>query len=97
MTSRAQGKVQCRWNTYSGPDADLDHGLSADAHRPPRHGARHQHWLEFAPLARARASRTGARLIISARRMTLTFSTAAAGFWAILWPEIMALEWAADP
>ena len=46
---------------------------------------------------RERVLRAGARLIISARRMTLTLSTAAAGFWALLWPEIMALQWAADP
>lgn len=46
---------------------------------------------------RERVLRAGARLIISARRMTLTLSTAAAGFWAILWPEIMTLQWAADP
>ena len=46
---------------------------------------------------RERVLRAGARLIISARRMTLTLSTAAAGFWAILWPEVMALKWAADP
>lgn len=46
---------------------------------------------------RERVLRAGARLIISARRMTLTLSTAAAGFWAILWPEITALQWAADP
>jgi len=41
---------------------------------------------------RERVLRAGARLIISARRMTLTLSTAAAGFWALLWPEIMALQ-----
>jgi hypothetical protein len=46
---------------------------------------------------RERVLRAGARLIISARRMTLTLSTAAAGFWAILWPEITAMQWAADP
>ena len=46
---------------------------------------------------RERVLRAGARLIISARRMTLTLSTAAAGFWAILWPEVTALQWAADP
>ena len=46
---------------------------------------------------RERVLRAGARLIISARRMTLTLSTAAAGFWAILWPQITALQWAADP
>jgi len=27
----------------------------------------------------------------------MPLSTAAAGFWAILWPEITALQWAADP
>ena len=46
---------------------------------------------------RERVLRAGARLIISARRMTLTLSTAAARFWATLWPEIAALQWAADP
>ena len=46
---------------------------------------------------RERILRAGARLIISARRMTLTLSTAAAGFWALLWPEITALQWAAVP
>ena len=46
---------------------------------------------------RERILRAGAQLIISARRMTLTISPVVAGFWAILWPEIMALQWAADP
>lgn len=46
---------------------------------------------------RERVLRAGARLIISARRMTLTLSTAAAGFWATLWPEIAGLQWASDP
>lgn len=46
---------------------------------------------------RERVLHAGARLIISARRTTLPLSTAAAGFWAILWPEIMTLQWAADP
>jgi hypothetical protein len=46
---------------------------------------------------RERVLRAGARLIISGRRMTLTLCTAAAGFWATLWPEIAALKWAADP
>ena len=46
---------------------------------------------------RERVLRAGARLIISGRRMTLTLSAAAAGFWATLWPEITALQWAADP
>lgn len=43
---------------------------------------------------RERVLSAGGRLIISARRMTLTLSTAAARFWAILWPKIMALQWA---
>jgi hypothetical protein len=29
--------------------------------------------------------------------MTLTLSSAAARYWAILWPEITRLQWAADP
>ncbi len=40
--------------------------------------------------------RAGARLVGSARRMTLTLSSAAAPFWAVLWPRLMALQWA-DP
>jgi hypothetical protein len=46
---------------------------------------------------RERVLRAGARLTISARRMTLTLSSAAARYWAILWPEITRLKWAADP
>jgi hypothetical protein len=46
---------------------------------------------------RERVLRAGARLSISARRMTLTLSSAAARYWAILWPEITRLQWAADP
>jgi hypothetical protein len=46
---------------------------------------------------RERVLRAGARLTISARRMTLTLSSAAARYWAILWPEITRLQWAADP
>ena len=46
---------------------------------------------------RERVLRAGARLTISARRMTLTLSSAAARYWAILWPAITRLQWAADP
>ena len=46
---------------------------------------------------RERVLRAGARLTISARHMTLTLSSAAARYWAILWPEITRLQWAADP
>jgi hypothetical protein len=35
-------------------------------------------------------------MVISARRMTLALSSAAAPFWAALWPRLMALQWA-DP
>lgn len=45
---------------------------------------------------RERVLRAGARLVISARRMTLALSSAAAPFWAALWPRLMALQWA-DP
>ena len=45
---------------------------------------------------RERVLRAGARLVVSARRMTLALSFAAAPFWAALWPELMALHWA-DP
>ena len=45
---------------------------------------------------RERVLRAGARLVVSARRMTLTLSSAAAPFWAVLWPRLMALQWA-DP
>ena len=45
---------------------------------------------------RERVLRAGARLVISARRMTLALSSAAAPFWAVLWPRLMALHWA-DP
>jgi len=45
---------------------------------------------------RERVLRAGARLVISGRRMTLALSSAAAPFWALLWPRIMALHWA-DP
>jgi hypothetical protein len=45
---------------------------------------------------RERVLRAGARLVISARRMTLVLSSAAAPFWAALWPRLMALQWA-DP
>ena len=43
-----------------------------------------------------RVLRVGARMVISARRMTLALSSAAAPFWAALWPRLMALQWA-DP
>lgn len=45
---------------------------------------------------RERVLRAGARLVISWRRMTLALSSAAAPFWAVLWPRLMALQWA-DP
>ena len=45
---------------------------------------------------RERVLRAGARLVISARRMTLAISSAAAPSWAVLWPRLMALHWA-DP
>ena len=45
---------------------------------------------------RERVLRAGARLVISGRRMTLALSSAAAPFWAVLWPRLMALQWA-DP
>lgn len=45
---------------------------------------------------RERVLRAGARLVISGRRMTLALSSAAAPFWSMLWPRILALQWA-DP
>lgn len=45
---------------------------------------------------RERVLRAGARLVISGRRMTLQLSSAAAPFWSVLWPRLMALHWA-DP
>jgi hypothetical protein len=45
---------------------------------------------------RERVLRAGARLVVSGRRMTLALSSAAAPFWAMLWPRLMALQWA-DP
>lgn len=45
---------------------------------------------------RERVLRAGARLLISGRRMTLALSAAAAPFWSVLWPRLMALQWA-DP
>ncbi len=45
---------------------------------------------------RERVLRAGARLVISGRRMTLALSSAAAPFWPVLWPPLMALHWA-DP
>ncbi len=43
---------------------------------------------------RERVLRAGARLVISGRRMTLAISSAAAPFWAAIWPKIHALQWA---
>lgn len=45
---------------------------------------------------RERVLRAGARLTVSARRMTLALSAVAAPFWAAIWPQIIALHWA-DP
>jgi hypothetical protein len=45
---------------------------------------------------RERVLRAGARLTISGRRMTLAISSAAAPFWQVLWPGILALHWS-DP
>ncbi len=45
---------------------------------------------------REQVLRAGARLVISGRRMTLALSSAAAPFWSVLWPPLMALHWA-DP
>ncbi|QIE48019.1 IS1380 family transposase (plasmid) [Pseudohalocynthiibacter aestuariivivens] len=45
---------------------------------------------------RERVLRAGARLVIAGRRMTLTLASAAAPFWAALWPRISALSWV-DP
>ena len=45
---------------------------------------------------RERVLRAGARLVISGRRMSLALSSAAAPFWSVLWPRLMALHWA-DP
>jgi hypothetical protein len=42
---------------------------------------------------RERVLRAGARLILSGRRMTLALSSAAAPFWAALWPRITMLHW----
>jgi hypothetical protein len=42
---------------------------------------------------RERVLRAGARLVISGRRMTLALASAAAPFWAALWPRLMALHW----
>jgi len=43
---------------------------------------------------RERVLRAGARLVISGRRMTMALSSAAAPFWAAIWPRILALQWA---
>ena len=45
---------------------------------------------------RERVLRAAARLVVSARRIALALSSAAAPFWAALRPELMALHWA-DP
>jgi hypothetical protein len=45
---------------------------------------------------RERVLRAGARMVISARRMTLALSSAAAPFWAALCPRLVAMHWA-DP
>jgi hypothetical protein len=45
---------------------------------------------------RERVLRAGARLVITGRRMTLALSSAAAPFWAVLWPQLTVLHWA-DP
>jgi hypothetical protein len=45
---------------------------------------------------RERVLRAGARLVISGRRMVLALSSAAAPFWSVLWPRLLALHWA-DP
>jgi hypothetical protein len=44
---------------------------------------------------RERVLRAGARLVVSARRMTLTLSSAAAPFWAAFWAALWAPFWAA--
>jgi hypothetical protein len=41
---------------------------------------------------RERVLRAGARLVISARRMTLILAEAAAPFWAAVWPQIQMLR-----
>jgi hypothetical protein len=41
---------------------------------------------------RERVLRSGARLVISARRMTLILAEAAAPFWAAIWPQIQMLR-----
>ena len=45
---------------------------------------------------RERVLRAGARLIISARRMTLILAATAAPYWAAIWPQIQMLR-GADP
>lgn len=42
---------------------------------------------------RERVLRAWARLVISARRMTLALASAAAPYWAVLWPQLVALHW----
>jgi len=43
---------------------------------------------------RERVLRAGARIILSARRVTLALSSSAAPFWALLWPRITRMHWA---
>ena len=45
---------------------------------------------------RERVLRAGARLVISGRRMVLALASAAAPFWSVLWPRLLALHWT-DP
>jgi len=43
---------------------------------------------------RERVLRAGARIILSARRVTLALSSSAAPFWSLLWPRITRMHWA---
>ena len=43
---------------------------------------------------RERVLRAGARIVLSARRMTLALSSSAAPFWSLLWPRIIRMHWA---
>ncbi|WP_268839441.1 IS1380 family transposase [Rhabdonatronobacter sediminivivens] len=43
---------------------------------------------------RERVLRAGARLVISARRMTLALSSSVTPFWSLLWPRINRMHWA---
>ena len=42
---------------------------------------------------RAMVLRAGARLVISARGMTLALASAVTPYWAVFWPRIIALHW----